>query len=155
MGDVLRQRLVTALILAPLIALHLQYLPRGGPFSVDGSYYMQAARAVAEENRLVTYVSLGADGLAPLPAPWNSKPLWPLLLGIAAKAMGLFTAANVLPQLFYVIDLLLFAAVARRVGDRLGGGATWRIGRDQLDAGHAVIVVMGTSFLLFESTVFP
>ena len=154
MGGVLRRALIQALILAPLLTLHLQYVPGAGPFSVDGSYYMQAARSVAEENRLMTHVSLGTDGLL-LPAPWSSKPLWPLVLGIAAKAIGLFTAANVLPQLLYVVDLLLFAAVTRRVNARLGGGASWRVGRDMLDAGHLVMVVMGTSFVFFASTVFP
>lgn len=155
MGGVLRRAAVYLLILAPLITLHLQYVPRNGPFSVDGSYYMQAARSIADENRLTTHVSLGLDGLYPLPAPWDSKPLWPVVLGLAAKALGLFGAANVLPQLFYLLDLMLFGAVAQRMNRRLGEGATWRMGADVIDASHLAVVMFGTSVIFFEATVFP
>jgi hypothetical protein len=155
MGNVLRRAAIYALILAPLVTLHLQYIPHGGPFSVDGSFYMQAARSVAEENRLMTHVSLSTDGLSPFPAPWNSKPLWPIVLGLFAKVFGLFGAAMALPQIFYVIDLLLFAAVANRVNARLGGGAAWRIGSDTIEAGHLVVLMIGTSFIFFQSTIFP
>jgi hypothetical protein len=154
-GEPLRRASILALLLGPLIALHLHYLPRLGPFSLDGSYYVQGARFFVDENRLMTGVSLYHEGLVVLPSPWESYPLWPLLLGIAGKAMGLVAAANALPQLFYALDLVLFAVLASRMHERLGGTAAWRIGDDALDVSHLVPLVVGLNFVYFESTVYP
>ena len=62
--------------------------PRQGPFGPDPSYYMQAARFVEEGRGLLTNVSLYHDALVPLPQPYWIYPLWPFVLGIAAKAIG-------------------------------------------------------------------
>jgi hypothetical protein len=151
----MRRALILALVLAPLISLHLTHLPRQGPFSLDGSYYMQAARFVLEENRLMTGMARFHEGLTVLPSDWSTYPLWPLVLGIAGKMMGLVVAANALPQFFYALDLVLFALLATRMNDRLGGTAAWRIGGDTLDVSHLVVVVVGLNFIYFESTVYP
>lgn len=155
MGGALRRASILGLVLAPLIALHLGHLPRHGPFSLDGSYYLQGARFVVEESRLMTGVSIYHEGLPVLPSPWETYPLWPLVLGMVGKATGLIVAANALPQLFYALDLVLFAVLAARMHDRLGGTAIWRIGSDTLDVSHLVILVVGLNFVYFETTVYP
>ncbi len=151
----MRRAAIYALVLAPLIALHARYVPGRGPFSLDGSYYLQGARYVMEQNRLMTGLSLYHEGLAVLPSPWNTAPLWPLVLGLVAKATGLVAAANLLPQLFYVLDLVFLALLAARMSRRLGGPIEWRIGPDALDVSHLVIVLGGLNFIFFESTVYP
>jgi hypothetical protein len=147
MGRVLKRWTVLALVLAPLVALHIGYHPGQGPFSLDGSYYVQAARFVAEQNRLLTGVSLYHEGLAPLPGPWFIYPLWPLLLGVAAKLIGLVAAANVLPQLFYVLDLILFALLASRMAPD--------VRYEIFDVGHLAALVAGLNFIFFEATIYP
>jgi hypothetical protein len=147
MGRVLKRWTVLALVLAPLVALHIGHHPSQGPFSLDGSYYMQAARFVAEQNRLLTGVSLYHEGLAPLPGPWFIYPLWPLVLGVAAKALGLIAAANVLPQLFYALDLILLALLV----SRMAPNARY----DVFEAGHLAALLAGLNFIFFEATIYP
>lgn len=137
-----RRIVILALLLAPLVTLHVRFAPRRGPFGNDPSYYMQAARFVAEQNRLLTNVSLYHDALVPLPQPYRIYPLWPVVLGWTAKAIGLVAAANILPQLFFVIDLLLLYALARRSG------------ADDA-AAYLTVLVAGSNFIYFESTIFP
>lgn len=146
--------MIVALILAPMMALHLAHLPRQGPFGLDGSYYMQGARYFAENNRLMTTVSLYHEGLTVLPAPWGIYPLWPLLLGMVAKATGLFVATNLLTQMFYGLDLLLFYRLAQRMNAQLGG-PVWRIGEDELNPGHLVMLLIGLNYGFFHVTAYP
>jgi hypothetical protein len=151
MGRDLRRAAALALVLAPLMALHLRFAPRHGPFGPDGSYYLQAARFVADENRLLTSVSLYGEALTPLPQPYRYAPLWPLLLGVLAKGIGLIAAANVLPQLLYLLDLVLVYLLANRMAAELGGAPRWH----GLDVGHLAAVVAGLNFVFFTSMTEP
>lgn len=154
MGRFLRRRrfVILLILIAPLVALHVMHAPRNGPFNQDPSYYMQAARHVAAGDGLLTSVSLYHQGLQPLPQPYFDYPLWPLVLGIAAKVAGLITAANVLPQLLFVLDLVLFYLLANRIA---GENATFSIRGEQIDVGHVVALLAAANFIFFSSTVVP
>src|SRR5260370_12818785 len=103
----------------------------------------------------MTGVSLYHEGLPVVPWPWGRYPLGPLVVGMVGKVTGLIVAANALSQLFYALDLVLFAVLAAQMHDRLGGTAIWRIGNDTLDVSHLVLLVVGLNFIYFESTVYP
>ncbi|HVR41673.1 MAG TPA: hypothetical protein VMU84_21430, partial [Thermoanaerobaculia bacterium] len=116
--------LVLALILAALFGMKLAYLPGTGPYSLDGSFYVNAARNVEEGVGLKTNVSMYHRGNLVLPT--RSRliyPLWPLLLGYTGRAIGLVRAINVLTPLFYLIDLILLYVVVRRLQERMWGPA--------------------------------
>ena len=68
---------------------------------------------------LVTTVSLYHEGWV-LPAKTNIYPLWPLLLGYSGRVIGLERAADLLPRLFYVVDLVLLYVLARALSFRAG-----------------------------------
>ena len=101
-------------VLLPLIALKLSYRAGSGPYGLDASYYFQIARHVMHGDGLLSSVSLYREGLI-LPARATIYPLWPLVLGYTARAIGLVRAANVLPPLLYVIALLLLFYLTRNV----------------------------------------
>lgn len=90
------------------------------PYGVDASYYYQLARHVMNGEGLVTTVSLYFGGWI-VPAKTAIYPLWPLLLGYSGRAIGLARAADLLPRLFYVVNLVLFYLLASRIAIRLGG----------------------------------
>jgi hypothetical protein len=147
-----RRLIILGLLLAPLITLHVLHSPRRGPFAPDPSYYMQVARHLADGQGLESSVSLYHEGLAPLPQPYDLYPLWPLVLGGVARVIGLFAAANVLPQLFFVLDLVLFYFLANRLaGDR----GIFRYRDEEIDVGHLVVLLVGFNFIFFEATLYP
>jgi len=147
-----RRLIILGLLLAPLITLHVLHSPRRGPFPPDPSYYMQVARHLADGQGLQSSVSLYHEGLAPLPQPYDLYPLWPLVLGGMARVIGLFAAANVLPQLFFVLDLVLFYFLANRLaGDR----GVFRYRDEEVDVGHLVVLLIGFNFIFFEATLYP
>jgi hypothetical protein len=147
-----RRFVILLILIAPLVALHIVHAPRRGPFSNDPSYYMQTARHVADGDGLLTSVSLYHEGLHPLPQPYFDYPLWPLLLGAAAKAIGLIAAANVLPQAFFIVDLVLFYLLANRLA---GDTGTMTFRGETLDIGHLAALLAGTNFVFFSSTALP
>ena len=147
-----RRLIILGLLLAPLITLHVLHSPRRGPFPPDPSYYMQVARHLADGQGLQSSVSLYHEGLAPLPQPYDLYPLWPLVLGGAARVIGLFAAANVLPQLFFVLDLVLLYFLCNRLaGDR----GIFRYRDEEVDVGHLVVLLVGFNFIFFEATLYP
>ncbi|HEY8849147.1 MAG TPA: hypothetical protein VIO12_07635 [Thermoanaerobaculia bacterium] len=147
-----RRLIILALLLAPLLTLHVLHAPRRGPFSHDPSYYLQVARHVATGDGLMSSVSLYHEGLTPLPQPYDLYPLWPLLLGAVGKIAGLIVAANVLPQLFFVFDLCLFYLLTNRLS---GDAAIFRYRGEAVDVGHLVVVLVGLNFIFFEATTIP
>jgi hypothetical protein len=147
-----RRLIVLALLLAPLVTLHVLHAPRRGPFSNDPSYYLQVARHVATGDGLMSSVSLYHEGLTPLPQPYDLYPLWPLLLGAVGKIAGLIVAANVLPQFFFIFDLYLFYLLTHRLA---GDAAIFRYRGESVDIGHLVVVLVGLNFIFFEATTIP
>src|SRR5207248_3077733 len=106
---------ILAVLLAPVVVLHVLHAPRAGPFENDPSYYLQAARHVAEGDGLTSSVSLYHEGVNPLPQPYDVYPLWPVVLGATATVIGVIAAANVLPQLLFIVDLVLFYLLANKL----------------------------------------
>ncbi|MEO8218240.1 MAG: hypothetical protein ABI718_14260 [Acidobacteriota bacterium] len=152
-----RRIFILALLILPLAFLHLSYRTGNGPFEVDSSFYMQVARFVADGDGLSTRVSLYFNGLNPLPQAYDLYPLWPLLLGYTARLTGLYFAANYLPQLFYILNLILFYVITTRLSVRMSGNPVpvFRYGEDVFDAGHLVVLLFGLNFIFFECTVYP
>src|SRR5207237_8522456 len=132
-----------------LLTLHILHSPRRGPFPPDPSYYMQVARHLADGQGLQSSVSLYHEGLAPLPQPYDLYPLWPLVLGGAARVIGLFAAANVLPQLFFVLDLVLLSFLSSRLACDCG---FFRYRDDEVDVGHLVVFFVCCKFICCHST---
>ena len=153
MGRLLKRRLlILAVLLAPLLALHAIHAPRRGPFGNDPSYYMQAARHVAEGDGLLTSVSLYHQAAHPLPQPYSDYPLWPLLLGGIGRVTGLIAAANALPQIFFVVDLVLIYLLANRLAGERG---TIAFRGETFDIGHLAAIVVGLNFIFFTVTIEP
>jgi hypothetical protein len=142
-------------ILAALSALSLTQFAGVGPYGSDAGNYYQIARNVALGRGLVTSVSLYHVGLDPLPqANWMTYPAWPLLLGYTGRAIGLTAAANILPKLFYILDLILLYLLANVVARRWWGTPVLS-GRWQIDLGHVSVALFGTCATFFWSTTHP
>jgi hypothetical protein len=153
-----RERLaVLFLILAPLVGLKAAYDPGLGRNSLDGDYYYQVARHVAEGDGLVTSVSLYHQGFKRLPHPTNIYPLWPLLLGLVGRVVPLPLAASLLPELLYLSSLLLLYPLANRLLERLRGRPDpflfegWRV----VDLGHVAVLLFGANPIFFNFTSLP
>lgn len=141
--------LLLAALLLPLCVLRFSLHSGAGPYGVDGSYYAQIARNVAEGRGLVTNVCLYHQGLDPLPAPTNIYPLWPVLLGMTARVVGWLAALRHLPRVLYVLALLSLYVTARRVAvaeQRIAGPLT---------VAHLAVVIFGLTPVFFSSTTFP
>lgn len=136
-----RTWLVAAAIIALLFTLQSLRRTGSGPWGVDGSYYMQVARHVAEGDGLLTSVDIYDQGLRSLPARTNIYPLWPLLLGYSARVMPLRAAATLVPRLFFIIDLLLLFALTKRISNAYYG--------------YAGILLLGLNPSFFSSTCYP
>jgi hypothetical protein len=137
-------------VLLPLIFLKLSYSAGNGPYGLDASYYFQIARHVMNGDGLLSSVSLYREGLI-LPARATIYPLWPLVLGYTARAIGLVRAANVLPPLLYVIDLILLFQIARAVRRSIDQNEEGRWPASE----HLVVALFGTNVMFFSSTSHP
>jgi hypothetical protein len=151
-----RQRvLVLLVLLASFAALKLVQTPARDYYGPDGSTYFQVARHVAEGDGLVTSVSLYHQGLKHLPSPTTIYPLWPLLLGVVGRIVGLERAARVLPELLYLIDLALLYALADRVAN------AWRRDRSDpapggpLGLGHVAVLLLGLNPIFVRYSSLP
>lgn len=142
--------LIAAAIIAILFTLQSARRVGNGPWGVDGSYYLQVARHVAEGHGLQTSVCLYHQGLPELPAPTNIYPLWPLLLGLAGRIVPLTAAATFLPRVLYVLDLLLLYALVTRL---FGSRAFARV--PAIDYGHVAIALFGMHVSFFSATCYP
>lgn len=153
-----RERLaVLFVLLALLCGLKAAYDPGLGRNSLDGDYYYQVARHVAEGDGLMTSVSLYHQGFRTLPHPTNIYPLWPLLLGHAGRIVPLPVAAAVLPEALFLVSLLLLYPLANRILARLRGrpGPFLLDGGRVLDLGHAAVVLFGVNAVFFNFTSLP
>lgn len=147
--------LLLAAILLLLAIPKLSYSARGGPYGLDASYYYQIARNVTEGQGLVTNVSLYHAGLVDLPRPTNMSPLWPLVLGLAGRAVGLVTAVEVVPKALYFIALILLYVLANRASQRMWGQSRFMASAWSPDIGHLFVLIFGLNPLFFSSTTDP
>ncbi len=153
-----RERLaVLFLLLALLSGLKVAYDPGLGRNGLDGAYYYQVARHVAEGDGLVTSVSLYHQGFETLPHRTNIYPLWPLLLGYAGRIVPLPVAAAVLPEALYLASLLLLYPLANRLLERLRGRPDPFLfdGGRVLDLGHVAVLLFGVNAVFFNFTSLP
>lgn len=150
--------MVGLLLLLILFGLKLSISPGVGRGSLDGNFYFQIARHVADGDGLKTSVSLYHQGLKELPHATNQNPIWPLVLGHVSRWLGLGVAASVLPKLFYLISLVLLYFVANRVAAELVGGASpvpaFR-GARVLNFGHLAMLLFGLDPIYFRFTSLP
>lgn len=152
---ILRRHLLLTSILVLLLPLKIAMRPGEGPYGLDASYYYQIARHVAEGDGLLTSVSLYHEGLDPLPAPARIYPLWPLLLGMAGRMIGMQAAANVLPAGLYFADLILLYLLGNAIAVRMRGTAVLAAGAISLEAGHVAVLLFATNRLFLTSTSHP
>lgn len=151
-----RERLVLlGLLLVFIVASKAAFDPGLGRHALDGAYYYQIARHVAEGDGLLTSVSLYHQGLQQLPHPTPIYPLWPLLLGATGSLIGLQAASLLLPELLYLVVLLLLYPLANRLAMRLGRGTLLIGGGSALDFGHLAVLLFGTNPIFFRFTSLP
>ena len=81
------------------------YVPLGD--GLDGAYYFQIARHVAQGKGLSTTYSVFHMGLSPLPQPTTTYPLLPLLIGYLGRIVPLELAAVWLPGVAYVLSVVV------------------------------------------------
>ncbi len=74
---------------------------------LDGAYYFQVARHVAQGRGLSTTYSVFHMGLSPLPQPSTTYPLLPFLIGSLGRIVPLELAAVWLPGVAYVLSVVL------------------------------------------------
>jgi hypothetical protein len=137
-----------------IVALTLLRFSKGAgdpPYGVDASYYYQLARHVMNGEGFVTTVSLYHEGWV-VPAKTPIYPLWPILLGYSGRVMGLERAADLLPRLFYVLDLVLLYFLARAIATRMGG---LTLGRYLPDTAACIVAVFGLVSRFFGATTHP
>lgn len=151
MSDIDSRRAVRIVLLAAIVAVlgaaKLAYLPGTGPFGTDGSFYVNVARNVQEGAGLKTNVSLYHYGQTELPTRSPLiYPVWPALLGAAGSVVGLFEAVNVLPPLFYVLDLILFYVLVSRLASPVRAAA---------GVAALQMVLLGVNVQFFGTTSYP
>lgn len=142
-----------AVIIGVLTVLRIMKGAGGPPYGVDASYYFQLARHIANGEGFVTTVALYHEGWI-LPSKTTIYPLWPLLLGYTGRMIGLEAAADLLPRLFYVANLVLFYLVARAAALRLGAlvlSRHWWMP----DTAHWLVAIFGLAPRYFGATTHP
>ena len=125
-----KQEWILLLILAALACLKIGYETGVGPYGLDAGFYFQLARNVSQGEGVVSNVSLYHEGLATFPQRVMIYPLWPLVLGGIGGLIGLYRAAEMLPELLYLLDLVLLYLLSNRISVRLSGTSSlWQIKR--------------------------
>ena len=144
-------------IIGIFIVLKINFDPGIGRVSLDGDYYYQIARNVAEGNGLSTNVSLYNQGLKTLPHKMNISPVWPLVLGYVGKVFGLRATAAHLPEVFFILDLILLYFLANLLVRRAGKESVrlWILNGRVLDIGHLTALLFGSNRVFFEFTSMP
>ena len=95
----------------PKIWLSLVVPPMGG----DGGYYANVASHVAAGDGLVSDLSLMHKGYGYFPHPTAVYPVWPWLLGMAARVWSLNAAGTWIPTASYFLAVLGIGAWANRL----------------------------------------
>lgn len=120
-------------------------------FGTDGSYYADIARHVEEGHGLQTRISLFHHGYEEFPHPSPVYPLWPLVLGLTARLVGLDAAAVWLPTLLY-FTTILFAWLWARELPRAPLFARFP---DGPDTAHIAALLIGWNAAIFDKTSQP
>jgi hypothetical protein len=93
---------------------------------LDGSYYFQVARHVAQGKGLTTTYSVFHMGLSPLPQVSTTYPLLPFLIGSLGRIVPLELAAVWLPGAAYVLSVVMcFAFLLWQTARSLPHSARW------------------------------
>lgn len=143
------------LILSLLSVLKVVHEPPADYYGPDGSTYFQIARHVYEGDGLRTSVSLYHQGLKDMPSPSTIYPLWPLVLGLVGRVVGLERAARLLPEILYLLDLLLLYGLSNRLATAWGRAEILRFGRITIELGHLVILLLGLNLIFFRYSSLP
>ena len=154
-GPIRRDRLLLAVLVLGLAAAKVAYNPLLDHESLDGDYYYQISRNVAEGVGFKTGVSILHQGLKELPGHTTIYPLWPLLLGWSGRAIGLDTAALLLPELLFVVSLILVYGLTNRVCSAFDRWSPGRGPPSAINPGHLVVLILGTSPVYFRYTSLP
>ncbi len=145
------------LLLALGAGLKLAYDPVAvRPGEWDSNYYLQVAQEVAAGNGLVTRASIHSRGYRDLPHPTVMYPLWPWLMGQAARVAPLEAAATALAEALYLLSLLLLYPLANAAarGVRAGGDVPFaRL--PGLRAGHVAVAALALHPAYFEYSSLP
>jgi len=145
------------LILLILLILKASFNPYPvGEFSIDGSYYYQVARNVAEGNGFLTNVSLYHQGIKDLPQPSPIYPLWPLLLGATGALIGIDLAATLLPEILFFCSLFLLYFLANAMVEAWDPSAKFLFKHQPwVDIGHWAVLLLGLNKVFFSFTSLP
>jgi hypothetical protein len=154
-----RWRYVTlAAIICVFAVLKLNFNVGLGRPCLDGDYYYQIARNVAEGNGLSTNLSLYNQGLKEMPHKINQSPIWPLTMGYLGKVFDLERVAVILPEIIYLFDLVLLYFLVLRLMQRSGTGSNrvlYVVNGRFLDVGHIMVALFGANCIFFEFTSLP
>jgi hypothetical protein len=143
-------------LLLVLAAFKLAFNPGLGRNSLDGDYYFQIARNVAEGRGLETNVSLYHQGLKTFPHKSNVSPVWPLTLGTTSRIVGPIRSALLLPELFYLIALLLLYLLTNRLAAAMAGHQPGiLVDGGAIGVGHVAVLIFGLNPIFFEFTSLP
>jgi len=154
-GALFRSLAVLAVILCALAAVKLRFDPGVSRSGLDGGYYFQIARHVSEGDGLRTSISLYNQGMQYFPHEVNQSPVWPLALGAVGSIFGMQRSAEALPELLYLLDLVLLYALVRRLLARAGVDAALFGGRVGLDLAHVAVALFGLNHMFFRFTSSP
>ncbi len=149
-------RALLALIVLGGIALKIHAWPEPvGHHALDGSNYYQVAGHVAAGDGLQTRLSLYHQGFRSFPHASNIYPLWPLVLGYAARGLDLATAAVAVPVALFGLSLVLLYALANAlVAAVVDRTPRWRHAPD-VNVGHLAALLFALNPVFFRHTSLP
>lgn len=153
-----RSQALLALIVLGGVALKLAAWPAPvGHHALDGSNYYQVAAHVAAGDGLQTRLSLYHQGLRSFPQETNLYPLWPLVLGYAARVGDLQTLAVALPTALYALSLVLLHALTNALAGALSRGRRPRVEGPvpSVTVGHAAALLFALNPVFFRHTSLP
>jgi len=125
-------------------------------WGTDGRYYLQLAEHVRDGDGLVSRVSLYHQGFQSWPHRVNQTPLWPTLLGLAARLAPLERLARRLPEALFLLDLVLVYLLGNRLWRRIGGAPISGVASSGApDFGHVAVLLFALNPVLFRFTSAP
>lgn len=138
-------------IFAVMLPLRVYQTMNTPEMGIDGGYYVEVARHVRDGLGLSTHVSLYHAGDSEFPHPTSIYPLWPLLLGYAARLIDLAVVAHWLPLGLAMTSLVL----GYRFGRRLWPDPLLPSLIPGFNAGHVLVLTLGLQKDFIEFTSLP